>query len=226
MNQANYLQHHNMGCPINGKGTDANCTCPHLHPPAGILTASTPPTPKAIDPSFGALVDAFESAMLRYGFSQFTTGVNQENLNATHAEKEAAKAALLAEYTRLTEEITRLKGDPSSQPTDQEGKPQARPLTPREEILAGDEAYVDGFGPWEAVNEARIGELYTPWNGETGIHVAMRRPAPNPGERPIKPTHETCPRCFGPMTPILGGIECANLNCSFGAIPFNQPEGK
>lgn len=58
---------------------------------------------------------------------------------------------------------------------------ECRPLTIGEIIQPGDEAYTAGQGPWIAVSEARIGEAYRPWNGESGMHVAMRRPkAPEP----------------------------------------------
>lgn len=58
------------------------------------------------------------------------------------------------------------------------GKPvtEYRPLLAREIIAAADEAYHNDTGPWGKVTDARVGEEYTPWNGMSGFHVAMRRP--------------------------------------------------
>ncbi len=72
------------------------------------------------------------------------------------------------EIQELEAEIRRLRAQGASEP--------ARPLFPGEIIEAGDEAYQDGIGPWIKVSEARIDEMYRPWNGDSGIHVTMRRP--------------------------------------------------
>ncbi len=72
--------------------------------------------------------------------------------------------------------------DPSPAPDLREAH---RPLRAMEPIQAGDEAWIAGVGPWEPVTDARIGEPYRPWNGESGYHVAMRRALSEsePGEK-------------------------------------------
>lgn len=54
------------------------------------------------------------------------------------------------------------------------------PLVAEEIIKSGDECWADKVGPWTKVSEARVGESYKPWNGDTGWHLPMRRPS-HPG---------------------------------------------
>jgi hypothetical protein len=70
------------------------------------------------------------------------------------------------------------------------------PLVAEEIIKSGDECWADKVGPWTKVSEARVGESYKPWNGDTGWHLPMRRPSHSGSASTGAPTCPDCGACF------------------------------
>lgn len=62
-----------------------------------------------------------------------------------------------------------------------EGNEEYRPLIAGEQILPSDECFANNTGPWKPMAKGII-EIYCPWNGNSGVHVPIRRKIPTPTE--------------------------------------------